>query len=141
MYHFEKAFDSISWVFINKVLKFFNFGETFIKWVTILNSKIKGTVIQCSNLSKNFNIKSGCSPGDPISPYLFILCAEILKLLILKNTNVKGIDIHGYEVKISQVSDDTTIFLDGSQSSLQAAINILETFGTISGICDEHFQD
>ena len=131
---FEKAFDSISWVFINKVLKFFNFGETFIKWVTILNSKIKGTVIQCGNLSKFFNIKRGCRQGDPISPYLFILCAEILKLLILKNTIVKGIDIHGYEVEISQFADDTTIFLDGTQSSLQAALNILETFGTISGL-------
>ena len=42
---FEKAFDLISWVFINKVLKHFNYGKTFIKWVTILNPKIKGTVI------------------------------------------------------------------------------------------------
>ena len=121
---FEKAFDSISWVFINKVLKFFNFGETFIKWVTILNSKIKGTVIQCGNLSKFFNIKRGCRQGDPISPYLFII-------INTKNTIVKGTDIHGYEVKISQFADDTTIFLDGSQSSLQAALNILETFRTI----------
>ena len=30
----EKAFDSISWDFINKVLKFFNFGESIIKWVS-----------------------------------------------------------------------------------------------------------
>ena len=44
---FEKAFDSISWVFINKVLKYFNFGNNFIKWITILNTNIKGTVIQC----------------------------------------------------------------------------------------------
>ena len=41
---FEKAFDSISWVFINKVLKYFNFGNNFIKWITILNTNIKGTV-------------------------------------------------------------------------------------------------
>ena len=32
---FEKAFDSISWDFINKVLKFFNFGESIIKWVSV----------------------------------------------------------------------------------------------------------
>ena len=57
-----------------------------------------------------------------------------------KNTIVKGIDIHGYEVKISQFADDTTIFLDGSQSCLQAALNILEKFGTV-WTCNEHFQD
>ena len=83
---------------------------------------------------KFFDIKRGCRQGDPISPYLFILCAEILKLLIQNNKKVKGIDINGYEVKISQFADDTTIFLDGSQLSLQTALNILETFGTISGL-------
>ena len=69
-----------------------------------------------------------------LSPYLFILCAEILKLLIQNNKKVKGIDINGYEVKISQFADDTTIFLDGSQLSLQTALNVLETLGTISGL-------
>ena len=131
---FEKAFDSISWVFINKVLKYFNFGNNFIKWITILNTNIKGAVIQCGKLSKFLDIKRGCRQGDPISPYLFILCAEILKLLIQNNKKVKGIDINGYEVKISQFADDTAIFLDSSQLSLQTALKVLETFGTISGL-------
>ena len=108
--------------------------KKFIKWIKILNSKIKGTVIQCGNLSKFFDIKRGCRQGDPISPYLFILCAEILTLLIQNNKSVIGIDINGYEVKISQFADDTTIFLDGSQLSLQTALNTIETFGTISGL-------
>ena len=37
---FEKRFDSISWDFINKVLKFFNFGESIIKWVSVFYKKI-----------------------------------------------------------------------------------------------------
>jgi hypothetical protein len=32
---FEKAFDSISWNFLNSILKFLNFGESIQKWVFI----------------------------------------------------------------------------------------------------------
>ena len=43
---FEKAFDSVSWGFINKTLKLFNYGEDIIKWVNILNKNCMLTVIQ-----------------------------------------------------------------------------------------------
>lgn len=43
---FEKAFDSVSWSFMFKVLHFFHFGEIFIKWVKILFSKASLCVIQ-----------------------------------------------------------------------------------------------
>ena len=38
---FEKAFDSISWRFLYKALKFFNFGEYICNWVKILNNLSK----------------------------------------------------------------------------------------------------
>ena len=37
---FEKAFDSLSWNFLLKTLKSFNFGESFTKWVSILYTNI-----------------------------------------------------------------------------------------------------
>ena len=33
---FEKAFDSLSWSFINKVLKLYNFGPSIRQWVAVL---------------------------------------------------------------------------------------------------------
>ena len=47
---------------------------------------------------------------------------------------VKGIKIGQEEIKISQFADDTTIFMDGSESSLQQILNILEVFGSLSGL-------
>ena len=38
------------------------------------------------------------------------------------------------EFKLTEFTDDTTLMLDGSQHSLQAALNILEIFGNMSGL-------
>ena len=37
---FEKAFDSVPWTFIYKVLDFFNFGASFRKWINIFNTNV-----------------------------------------------------------------------------------------------------
>ena len=131
---FEKAFDSLSWNFLNKTLDLFNFGNNFKKWVNILNTEIRANVIQCGAFSEPFPILRRCRQGDPIAPYLFILPAEILCRIILQNPHIKGLTIDGFEIKFTQFADDTTIILDDSVDSLQAALNTLEIFGTMSGL-------
>jgi hypothetical protein len=84
---FEKAFGSISWEFIYKVLNYFGFEDYIIIWVGILNTNVKASVLQSGFLSEQFDIQRGCRQGDPIAPYLFILCAEILAILIKQNNN------------------------------------------------------
>ena len=37
-----------------------------------------------------FSIERGCRQDEPVSPYLFILCGEILALIIRNETAVKG---------------------------------------------------
>lgn len=85
MIDFEKAFDSVSWKFINEVLKFFNFGQKFINFINCLNKDFKLCVIQHGFSSPFFSIGRGCRQGDPISPYIFILCVEILGILFRDN--------------------------------------------------------
>lgn len=131
---FEKAFDSISWSFIYKVLKFFGFGEYIIQWVKILNTNFKAAVLQSGFLSDQLCVERGCRQGDPVAPYLFLLCAEILSALIKENNDIKGILIHGKEHKISQYADDTSLILDGSPNSLFTAFDTLEFFSKLSGL-------
>ena len=70
----------------------------------------------------------------PLSPYIFIVCAEVLATAIRKDKKIKGISIEGDEVKISQYADDTTLFLDGSKASLQESSRVLDRFSQISGL-------
>lgn len=131
---FEKAFDSISWKFMYNVLEFMGFGRDFIQWIKIFNSDITAYIIQSGYLSDPLNIERGCRQGDPISVYMFLLCAQILFLLIDINKNIVGIKIGSQEYKLSQFADDTTMLLDGSRRSLEAALNTLEVFGSMSGL-------
>ena len=131
---FEKAFDSVSWKFINNVLDYFKFGEGLKKWVNVLNKNANSAINQAGFLSSFFEIERGCRQGDPISPYIFILCAEVLAIRIRNNKNIKGINVDNYPILISQYADDTSLILDGSKLSLKEAMTELKEFYKISGL-------
>ena len=97
---FEKAFDSLSWSFIHKALKFLNFGESIRRWVEVFYSDITSSVIQNGHLSSFFQIGRGYRQDDPLSPYIFIICAEFLANKIRLNKAIKGIKIGNSEHKI-----------------------------------------
>ena len=55
-------------------------------------------------------------------------------MLILYSKDVHGISFGTQTLKLTQFADDTTLILDGTKSSLQAALNILKLFGNLSGL-------
>ena len=85
-------------------------------------------------LSSFFNIGRGYRQGDPLPPYLFIICAEFLSTVTRKNRKIKGIFANDEEFKVSQFADDTSIFLDGSSQSLNNTLEELDRFAKISGL-------
>ena len=99
-----------------------------------MNTNIFATVLQSDFVSNQICINKGCRQGDPIAPYLFIICSLFLTILVETCSSIKALNINKECLKIIQFADDTTIFLDGSESSLQSALNVLEIFGTYSGL-------
>ena len=79
-----------------------------------------------------FNLGRGVTEGCPLSPYLFILCAEILSNTVRKHNEVRGIKTFHTECKLSQYADDTTMILDGSKSSFLRSLYLLDAFASIS---------
>ena len=59
--------------------------------------------------TSQFEIQRGVRQGDPMSPYLFIIVAEVLATAI-RTTNIQSIKIGKEEFKIVQYADDLTVF-------------------------------
>ena len=131
---FEKAFDTVEWSFIWKTLSSFNFGTSLINWIKLCYRNIESCVLNNGWASNYFTPERGVRQGCPLSPYIFILCADVLANKIRASKDIKGITVCGNEIKISQYADDTTMILDGSKKSFTSALLDLELFGEISGL-------
>ena len=131
---FEKAFDSIAWSFIKKTLNFFKFKEDIVRWIETFYNQIKSTVIVNNKPTPWFQIERGCRQGDPISPYIFLLCCEILAHMIRQKKEIKGYVLFGKELKITQYADDTSLFLDGSKESFEYCIETILEYAKYSGL-------
>ena len=69
-----------------------------------------------------------------MSPYIFILCAEVLAIGIRQNGKIKGISIGENEYKINQYADDTCLTINASKECLEEVIRLFEVFETFSGL-------
>ena len=94
-------------------------------------------IINGGNTTKYFKLQKGARQGDPISAYLFILCLEIVFILIKANKRVKGINIFKHTYLYSAYADDTTFFLRDKRS-IKELLNTFATFSKYSGLKPNH---
>lgn len=130
---FYKAFDTIEHTFLFQSLKLFGFGLPFINIVEMLYKDINSSIIVNHNTTQRFSIERGIRQGCPISPFLFLLVTELLALGIKHDLDLKGLTIFDKEIKISQLADDTILFLH-DKNQLARGLNIIEQFSNASGL-------
>ena len=133
---FSKAFDTIEWKFINEALELFNFGNIFIEMIKLCQYNSTSKVEQNGYLSSPITLERGCRQGDPLSPYIFVICAEILSHVFREMDVIRGIRMHGEESKVSQYTDDTTLLVreDIHDQTITNIIRVLNWFKDISGL-------
>ena len=139
MLDFEKAFDSIEWNFIFKVLAKYNIGKGFIQWIKTLYADPKIRVKNNGWLTEYISVTRSVKQGCPVSALLFIICIEMLSEQIKNDTKINGIKLKSLintkrdiVLTTTQFADDIILTLE-NEESLARALKIINTFTEAAG--------
>ena len=133
---FQKAFDSVNKKAILNAMQTFNFGPIMRNIVSILLNNSESCVRNGNWFSSYFKCERGIRQGCCVSPYLFLLVAEILSIKLRNTNEIKGISLPSKNIflsKVIQYADDTTLFLK-DEEELESALKTIEIFGKFSGL-------
>lgn len=76
--NFSKAYDSVSWTFLFRVMSQMNIPHTFVQMVQMHLMDASSAVAINGLCTEEFSIRKGVRQGCPLAPYLFLIVAEAL---------------------------------------------------------------
>ena len=138
----EKAYNSINWKFLLKVLQKMGFGSKWLGWMWSCLSSTKFSVLVNGVPAGFFPSTKGLRQGDLLSPYLFVMGIEVLDVLIkraMEGGFLSGCSIRGGSRSTLNIShlffaDDTIVFYKASKEHLTHLSWILLWFEAASSL-------
>ena len=133
-----KAYDRVEWRYLENIMRTLGFPDCWCALVMKCVTSVSFSVRVNGVFSDVFKPSRGLRQGDPISPYLFLLCSEGLSCM-LKNIGPlfvsRGIRVSRNAPWISHLlfADDSLIFTQASKKGVDRIAAILEDYNRGSG--------
>nr|KYP70239.1 Putative ribonuclease H protein At1g65750 family [Cajanus cajan] len=134
----EKAYDRLNWNFIKETLEDIGFPLKIIELIWNCISTAKFRMLWNGEMLESFSPSRGIRQGDPISPYLFVLCMERLFHLINISVTQKlwkpiRLSRSGPELSHLAFADDLILFAEARLDQVEIIQACLNLFCTSSG--------
>lgn len=134
----SKAFDSVQWMFVLKCLVALGFPVRFIHWIKLCITSPSFSVQVNGDLAGYFQSARGLRQGCSLSPYLFVLCMNVLSRKIDTAVKERKFKYHPRCKSLALThlcfADDLMVFVEGSRESVEGALSVFEEFASWSGL-------
>ena len=134
----SKAYDRLSWNFIEATLQKMGFSQQWTQLVMQCVSTMTYIILVNGAPTKKSKPNCGIRQGDPLSPYIFIICTNILTCM-LQDLEVKGmlkgVEINKGRLPISHLmfADDIIIFFKVANQTIDKLSQTFQSFCEMSG--------
>ncbi|XP_056692063.1 uncharacterized protein [Spinacia oleracea] len=134
----SKAYDRVYWDFLLRILRAYGFPQHWINLIYQCISTVSYKVLINGHTSEQFKPKCGIRQGDPLSPFLFLFCMDILSRMLQLGNDLKqfkGISLTRGTPQMTHLffADDALLFFLATKDSCSAVSKILHRFCRISG--------
>ncbi|GAU51479.1 hypothetical protein TSUD_413680 [Trifolium subterraneum] len=133
-----KAYDRLEWEFLQITMEAMNFPTQLVNTIMNCVSTVSFSILVNGKPTKPFLPKRGLRQGDPLSPYLFILCADVFSALITKsqqNKLIQGVKIAPGAPEITHLffADDSLMFCRANEEETTQMQAIITEYQLASG--------
>ena len=136
----SKAYDRVEWCFLEVLLEKMGFDRQWINWVMACVSTVSYSVLLNGSLHGFIRPERGLRQGDPLSPFLFIMCAEALVGTLHQSESsgkLNGIRLGtgGPSVHHLLFADDSLLLCKANEEESAELMRCLKIYGEASGQC------